>query len=233
MCGASPSNSWHVPAGAFNGSTPERAASRQLSRFFTHAAAWVVLDQLEAVSGGTGERASSRPLSPPPPGLEAAEEAAEALAADREALANHLQSVPLQDGDTWLAQLSEVTPRVALRVAETRLAYATDSFEWDSLRRLAGEELAAGNASFRASWLRRAVESGAAGFALPGLGGGKKGKPQCVVCLGIGSKPCGQCEGTGVMAEERFGVPAGAPCWLCEGTKRTMCGSCVDMSDTF
>jgi hypothetical protein len=244
-CVPGPPSSWHVPPSAFGGLTPERAAANQLARFFTHAAAFVVLDQLECVAGGTGELSVSRPLPPSSPGCEAEAEAAERLAADKAALAHHLQSVKLVDADAWLEALSQSSPRVALRVATTRLAYATEptGFEWDNLKRVTGTLLSEGNAAWRSAWLRSAVavtpqpDSAPApepGFRLPGLGrapGG--GRPQCAVCLGTGTKPCGQCEGTGVNQEQRFSSPPGAPCWLCAGAKRTMCGACVDMTDTF
>ena len=244
-CSCVPPSSWHVPPSAFGGVTPERAAARQLARFFTHAAAFVVLDQLESVAGGTGELSQARPAPPAPAGCEAEAEAAERLAADKAALAHHLQEVKLIDADEWLELLAEASPRVALRVAATRLAYATEptGFEWDNLKRVTGELLSEGNAAWRATWLRSAVaatsQPGSApapstGFKLPGLGGAPgSGRPLCAVCLGTGTKPCGQCEGTGVNLEQRFSSPAGAPCWLCGGNKRTMCGACADMTDTF
>lgn len=65
----------------------------------------------------------------------------------------------------------------------------------------------------------------------------KEGGPQrivvCPVCRGTGFKACGQCEGTGVNQEEKFGSPAGAPCWLCEGVSKTICGNCLDLTDEF
>jgi len=216
-----------VPPSAFSGSTPERAAARQLCRLFTHAAAFVVLDQLEAVAGTPREGEGGSGM---------AEEVASSLAADREALQAHLQSEPLSDPDAWLEKLSARSPRIALRVAETRLAYATEpaGFEWDNLRRLAGEELRGGNAAFRAAWLRGAVESGRAPPPQPGAAQASQrasGQPLCPICLGVGSKPCGQCGGSGVNSEERFGSPAGAPCWLCHGSRRVPCGSCADLAD--
>ena len=244
-CPCVPPSSWHVPPSAFGGQTPERAAAHQLARFFTHAAAFVVLDQLESVAGGTGELSTSPPAPPASPGCEAEAEAAERLAADKAALAHHLQSVKLVDADAWLEALSEASPRVALRVAATRLAYATEptGFEWNNLKRVTGELLSDGNAAWRATWLRSAVAvtsqpgltpAPAPGFKLPGLGGAPGGgRPLCAVCLGTGTKPCGQCEGTGVNLEQRFSSPPGAPCWLCAGAKRTMCGACADMTDTF
>jgi hypothetical protein len=57
----------------------------------------------------------------------------------------------------------------------------------------------------------------------------------CPVCHGTGWKPCGQCEGAGVNATDLFGgrYRAGDACWLCAGKAKTMCGNCVDLTDTF
>ena len=57
----------------------------------------------------------------------------------------------------------------------------------------------------------------------------------CPVCQGTGWKPCGQCEGAGVNATDLFGgrYRAGDACWLCAGKAKTMCGNCVDLTDTF
>ena len=221
-CACAPS-SWHVPPSAFSGATPERAAARQLCRLLTHAAAFVVLDQLEAVAGA---------VTPPEDdeGGSSTAEAAARLAADKEALQLHLQSERLTDADAWLETLSARAPRVALRVAETRLAYASTGFEFGNLKRLAVEELSAGNSAVRTAWLRGAVEAGSSPQpAQPAAAA--TGQPLCAICLGVGSKPCGQCGGAGVNAVERFGSPAGAPCWLCEGSRRVPCGSCAASAD--
>lgn len=57
----------------------------------------------------------------------------------------------------------------------------------------------------------------------------------CPVCKGTGWKPCGQCGGTGVNQEDLFGgkFTKGDTCWLCSGKKKTMCGNCVDLTDSF
>ena len=58
---------------------------------------------------------------------------------------------------------------------------------------------------------------------------------ECRTCRGSGWKPCGQCGGTGVNPSDVFGgrYVRGDPCWLCNGKAKTMCGDCVDMTDTF
>ena len=65
--------------------------------------------------------------------------------------------------------------------------------------------------------------------------GDAKTRGACPVCGGSGWKPCGQCEGAGVNREDLFGgkFKAGDPCWLCAGKAKTMCGNCVDLTDTF
>ena len=59
----------------------------------------------------------------------------------------------------------------------------------------------------------------------------------CPICRGTGLKPCGQCDGTGVNQEDKYGgkdgYRKGQPCWLCEGKRKTMCGNCVDLTDSF
>ena len=58
---------------------------------------------------------------------------------------------------------------------------------------------------------------------------------QCPVCKGTGWKPCGQCDGTGVNQDDLFGGKflKGDTCWLCSGKAKTMCGNCVDLTDSF
>ena len=245
-CSAPLPSSWHVPPGAFGGISPERAGARQLARFFTHAAAYIVLDQLEALAGGAGSLSRVQPSPPVSKASEPEAETAERLAADRDALARHMQNVQLGDPDAWMEALAAASPRVALRVATTRLAYATEptGFEWHNLKRVTGELLTQGNAAWQTTWLRDAVsrEQEAVtppqsdGFKLPGLGSARQAganRSVCAVCGGTGTKPCGQCSGTGINQEVKFGQPIGAPCWLCEGSKQTMCGSCADLTDTF
>eukprot|EP00193_Tetraselmis_chui_P022103 CAMPEP_0177777028 /NCGR_PEP_ID=MMETSP0491_2-20121128/15050_1 /TAXON_ID=63592 /ORGANISM="Tetraselmis chuii, Strain PLY429" /LENGTH=134 /DNA_ID=CAMNT_0019295903 /DNA_START=99 /DNA_END=503 /DNA_ORIENTATION=+ len=64
---------------------------------------------------------------------------------------------------------------------------------------------------------------------------GQRSQRVCPVCKGTGFKPCGQCEGTGINQEDKFGgtYRKGDPCWLCEGKARSMCGNCADLTDTF
>ena len=58
---------------------------------------------------------------------------------------------------------------------------------------------------------------------------------RCPVCKGTGWKPCGQCDGTGVNQDDLFGgkFVKGDVCWLCAGKAKTMCGNCIDLTDSF
>ena len=58
---------------------------------------------------------------------------------------------------------------------------------------------------------------------------------RCPVCKGTGWKPCGQCDGTGVNQDDLFGgkFVKGDTCWLCAGKAKTMCGNCIDLTDSF
>jgi len=58
---------------------------------------------------------------------------------------------------------------------------------------------------------------------------------RCPVCKGTGWKPCGQCDGTGVNQDDLFGGKflKGDTCWLCSGKAKTMCGNCIDLTDSF
>jgi len=64
-----------------------------------------------------------------------------------------------------------------------------------------------------------------------------EGKKMCPICQNTGLKPCGQCEGTGVNQEDKYGgkvgYKKGQPCWLCQGKRKTMCGNCIDFTDSF
>ena len=81
---------------------------------------------------------------------------------------------------------------------------------------------------------RTAFACAAAASAASGGGGEKK---VCPVCQNTGLKPCGQCEGTGVNQEDKYGgkdgYKKGQPCWLCQGKRKTMCGNCIDLTDSF
>jgi len=65
--------------------------------------------------------------------------------------------------------------------------------------------------------------------------GNESPQTSCPVCRGTGWKPCGQCDGTGKNQEDLYGGKflKGDRCWLCDGKAKTMCGNCIDMTDTF
>lgn len=64
-----------------------------------------------------------------------------------------------------------------------------------------------------------------------------RAKKECPVCRGTGYKACGQCGGTGVNQEDLFQgkFKKGDACWLCGGKhgSKTMCGNCIDLTDSF
>lgn len=78
------------------------------------------------------------------------------LVSDYELLQEYLFEHPVRDGDAWLRGLAATAPRLATRVAAVRLAYGSDDggcgFEWDSLRRLAVEEMRDGNLAVMRDW---------------------------------------------------------------------------------
>ena len=78
------------------------------------------------------------------------------LVSDYDQLQEYLVAHPVRDGDAWLRGLAATAPRLATRVAAVRLAYGTDEegcgFEWDSLRRLAEEEMRDGNLAVMRDW---------------------------------------------------------------------------------
>lgn len=84
-------------------------------------------------------------------------------------------------------------------------------------------------------FVRRSSSSGGGRDAATASAGEKK--VLCPICRGTGLKPCGQCEGTGVNQEDKYGgkdgYRKGQPCWLCEGKRKTMCGNCIDLTDSF
>jgi len=94
-----------------------------------------------------------------------------------------------------------------------------------------GDASASRNARLRAPVTRFVTASDASSSS----NGDANARRTCPVCGGTGWKPCGQCEGTGVNREDLFAgkFKAGDACWLCAGKAKTMCGNCVDLTDTF
>lgn len=138
----------HVPSDSFGGLSPERKAADSLRTLFTFIAARVVLAQLQG--SGRGELA----------------------AYDQQAyrdLSQHLQQVPLKDGDEWVAQLMRQNSALALRVMEVRAAYASEDFEWDNLQKLAVRDTKAANTRLMR---QSAAASLAASFTTDQPGGG-------------------------------------------------------------
>mmetsp|Transcript_20598 Transcript_20598/g.51885 ORF Transcript_20598/g.51885 Transcript_20598/m.51885 type:complete len:174 (-) Transcript_20598:1046-1567(-) len=107
-----------VPSDGFGGVSPERKAAEMLRTFHTFVAVRVVMAQLEG--SGRGALGSYN-------------------AEYYQMLADHLQEVPMKNGDEWLESLMLKNQLLGVRISEVRAAYAESDFEWEQLRRLALE----------------------------------------------------------------------------------------------
>jgi hypothetical protein len=91
------------------------------------------------------------------------------VASDYDTLLAYLAEHPVREPDAWLAGLARAAPTLAARVAAVRLAYGADEggcgFEWDNLRRLAVEEMRAGNLAVMRGWAAGAVSGSGGGEA--------------------------------------------------------------------
>uniref|UniRef100_A0A061QQA7 Chaperonin-like protein n=1 Tax=Tetraselmis sp. GSL018 TaxID=582737 RepID=A0A061QQA7_9CHLO len=110
------SGKMYVPSDSFGGVSPERKASELLRTLHTFIAARIVLAQLEG--SGRGSLASYN---------------TEFYATLKE----HLEDVPMKNGDEWLSTLLQKNRMLGIRIAEVRAAYAETDFEWEQVRRLA------------------------------------------------------------------------------------------------
>lgn len=114
----------HIPSDGFGGVSPERKAAQALTSLVTFAAAKAVLAQMS----GSGRGAL---------GAYNAE--------GYRALEYALENESLRDADAWLLKLTKANNLVGVRIAETRLAYASTDFEWDKLKELTLDQLQTGN----------------------------------------------------------------------------------------
>ena len=125
-------------------------ALRERRAFFTYVASHIVLGQLMNASPRLNTADGSSAAQ-----TDGASESAR-LVSDYDQLQEYLVAHPVRDGDAWLRGLAATAPRLATRVAAVRLAYGTDEegcgFEWDSLRRLAEEEMRDGNLAVMRDW---------------------------------------------------------------------------------
>ncbi|EFN59541.1 hypothetical protein CHLNCDRAFT_50106 [Chlorella variabilis] len=114
----------YVPSDSFGGMSPERRAAQSLATFFTFVAAKVVMSQLEGI--GRSDLGSYN-------------------ADASNTLRRFLQNEPMKDSADWLARLTTENEMLGIRIMEVRAAYAKEDFEWDNLKRLAIDGLAADN----------------------------------------------------------------------------------------
>ena len=68
---------------------------------------------------------------------------------------NHLDEVPLKNGDEWLRGLMQKDRLLALRLVEVRESYIKEGFEWDSMQKAAIKEMESSNIEI----LREGAES--------------------------------------------------------------------------
>mmetsp|Transcript_31552 Transcript_31552/g.68961 ORF Transcript_31552/g.68961 Transcript_31552/m.68961 type:complete len:194 (-) Transcript_31552:130-711(-) len=130
-------------APSYNGKSPERFVSEFLHAFFTQAGARIVLKQLE----GLAPRSSLAITEEEQANISLDGEHTTSRAADHyEILKNYLEEVPCRDGDKWLEGIMKKDQLLGLRVAEARVAYAGDGFQWDVLKGMVPKQLEDGNA---------------------------------------------------------------------------------------
>lgn len=135
VVGLLPPRGIHVDAG---GTSPERRAAASLRTFFTLVAVRIVQGQLKG-SGSRGDIGSYDSQA----------------TADLERCLQ--DSTPLKDGDLFLERLMSVNSALAFRIIEVRAAYCKEEFEWDQLRRIAGEDITAANLKLMRTFAARAV----------------------------------------------------------------------------
>ena len=147
----------YVPPGAFGGTTPERQASRMLSTMMTYIATWIVIDQTETVAPSISTPGGTDPTEAPDAadGSTESTRAAARITSTHDFLLSFLEQNPCRDGDAFMEALFATNPDVARRVAETRVAYASDDFEWENARRLTLETMRDGNARTQADLLAK------------------------------------------------------------------------------
>ena len=150
-------NKMYVPPGAFGGTTPERQASRMLSTMMTYIATWIVIDQTETVAPSISTPGGTDPTEAPDAadGSTESTRAAARITSTHDFLLSFLEQNPCRDGDAFMGALFATNPDVARRVAETRVAYASDDFEWENARRLTLETMRDGNARTQADLLAK------------------------------------------------------------------------------
>ena len=118
------------------GVSPEMKASEALKTLFTIAAVRTTLDQELSYDNEGGSTALSS------------------------ALAGFLETHPLRNGDERLEALMRDEPQLrlaALRLMETRAAYARENFDWQALRDLAVETTVRGNDALMVKYVEKSM----------------------------------------------------------------------------
>ena len=125
-----------LPDAFGHGVSPEMKASEALKTLFTVAAVRTTLDQELSYDNEGGSTALSS------------------------ALAGFLETHPLRNGDEWLEALMRDEPQLrlaALRLMETRAAYARENFDWQALRDLAVETTVRGNDALMVKYVEKSM----------------------------------------------------------------------------
>ena len=76
------------------------------------------------------------------------------------ALARFLEANPLKNGDEWLEALMRDEPQLrlcALRLMETRAAYAREHFDWRAVQTLAVETTVRGNDALMVKYVEKSM----------------------------------------------------------------------------
>ncbi|PNH07055.1 hypothetical protein TSOC_006508 [Tetrabaena socialis] len=70
-----------------------------------------------------------------------------------------LQSVPMKEGDAWLAELMRKNTSLGLRLMEVRDSYCAEGFEWDHLQRLAQQDMKKANTQLMKQFATASLEA--------------------------------------------------------------------------
>eukprot|EP00793_Prasinoderma_coloniale_P002604 PRCOL_00002086-RA len=154
------------------GTSPERFAAGGLTRLLTHAAARIVLKQLEGLSPRASAPSGAADVrSASTPGDDAARTAASA--ASKYDVLEAMLAVPMgADAEAWMVELARRDALLAVRVCEARDGYAREGFGWDDLKRVVLEDLQAANEDTLRAALRAQYEPAADADAAGGGGAG-------------------------------------------------------------
>eukprot|EP00854_Cymbomonas_tetramitiformis_P019600 gene19600-23441_t len=111
---------------SYGGRSPERFAAGFLDAFMTQAAARIVLKQLEGLAPSSSLALGEVDLD----GGRTTQRAGDHYTILKE----YLEDEACRDGRQWLKGLMQKDHLLGVRVAEARVAYATEGFQWEVLQ---------------------------------------------------------------------------------------------------